>query len=469
MVFSSIVFLFAYLPAVLFLYFVLAPNRVTKNYVLLVFSLLFYAWGGIHLVPLILYSIVSNYFFGRMVTHPATKKPWMILAVFSNIGVLFCFKYVSFLSENLHLLFPTIPFVEIALPIGISFYTFQGLSYVIDVYREDVPCEKNLANVALYVALFPQLVAGPIVRYSTVASEIKNRHESIETVSAGFQRMLFGLGKKVLIANQIGQLADTVFSQTASYLSTGMVWLGLFAYSLQIYFDFSGYSDMAIGLGRIFGFHFLENFDYPYISTSITEFWRRWHISLSSWFRDYLYIPLGGNRVTKKRHLLNLLIVWSLTGIWHGAAWNFLLWGLYYGLLLIVEKYLLGDCLKRLPRGLQHLYALFLILVGWLIFRATDFIQIIAFLKAMFGCAIDGLWNHQATYLLLQYRWDFAVAGLLSLPIYPAMRRWITKSDTKFARFILNWGIPFFALGVGGLSVMKLMASDFNPFIYFQF
>lgn len=469
MVFSSIVFLFAFLPAVLVLYFVAAPSRTSENYVLLFFSLLFYAWGGIRLVPLILYSIVSNYFFGRMVTHPATKKRWMILAVFSNISVLFCFKYIGFLSENLHLLIPAFPIVEIALPIGISFYTFQGLSYVIDVYREDVPCEKNLANVALYVALFPQLVAGPIVRYSTVASEIKHRKERIENVSNGFQRMLFGLGKKVLVANQIGQLADTVFSQTESYLSTGMVWLGLFAYSLQIYFDFSGYSDMAIGLGEMFGFHFLENFNYPYISTSITEFWHRWHISLSTWFRDYLYIPLGGNRVTKKRHLLNLLIVWGLTGIWHGAAWNFLIWGLYYGLLLIIEKYLLGEHLTRLPRGLQHLYALFFILIGWLIFRASDFGQIVVFLKAMFGGAADGLWNHQATYFLLQYRWDFAAAGLLSLPIYPALRKKMERCDTQLTLFISRWGIPFFSLGIGGLSVMKLLASDFDPFIYFQF
>ncbi len=317
--------------------------------------------------------------------------------------------------------------------------------------------------------LFPQLVAGPIVRYSTIASEIKCRHESICGVSAGFQRLLFGLGKKVLIANQIGLLADTVFKQSEDYLSTGLVWLGILAYSFQIYFDFSGYSDIAIGLGEIFGFHFLENFDYPYISASITEFWHRWHISLSTWFRDYLYIPLGGNRVTKKRHILNLLIVWSLTGLWHGAAWNFLIWGLYYGIILIAEKYLLGGYLARLPKYLQHLYALFFILIGWLLFRATDLTQILTFFKAMFGSAADGFWNHQATYLILQYRWDFIIALLFSLPIYPTARWLLTKSNTKLSNFILNWGIPFFALGVGYLSVMNLLASDFNPFIYFQF
>ena len=468
MVFSSIVFLFAFLPTVLFFYFALAPNRASKNYVLLIFSLLFYAWGGFNLIPLILYSIATNYFFGRMVT-AATKKVWMIVAVASNIGMLFYFKYVSFLAENLHQLFPTFPLIDIALPIGISFYTFQGLSYVIDVYRENVPCEKNPANVALYIALFPQLVAGPIVRYSTIASEIKCRNESIYGASAGFQRLLFGLGKKVLIANQVGLLADTVFKQGEEYLSTGLVWLGILAYSFQIYFDFSGYSDIAIGLGEIFGFHFLENFDYPYISTSITEFWHRWHMSLSTWFQDYVYIPLGGNRVAKKRHILNLLIVWSLTGIWHGAAWNFLIWGLYYGVLLVAEKYLLRDYLTRLPKLLCHFYAIFFIMLGWLLFRSAGFTQIITFLKAMFGNAADGLWNRQATYLVLQYRWNFIIALLFSLPIYPTVRRLLTENNTKLSNFILNWGIPFFALAVGYLSVMNLLASDFNPFIYFQF
>ena len=469
MVFSSIVFLFVFLPTVLFFYFALAPNRASKNYVLLIFSLLFYAWGGFNLIPLILYSIATNDFFGRMVTHAATKRGWMIVAVASNIGMLFYFKYVSFLTENLHQLLPAFPLIDIALPIGISFYTFQGLSYVIDVYRENVPCEKNPANVALYIALFPQLVAGPIVRYSTIASEIKCRNESIYGASAGFQRLLFGLGKKVLIANQVGLLADTVFKQGEEYLSTGLVWLGILAYSFQIYFDFSGYSDIAIGLGEIFGFQFLENFDYPYISTSITEFWHRWHISLSTWFQDYVYIPLGGNRVAKKRHILNLLIVWSLTGIWHGAAWNFLIWGLYYGVLLVAEKYLLRDYLTRLPKLLCHFYAIFFIMLGWLLFRSAGFTQIITFLKAMFGNAADGLWNRQATYLVLQYRWNFIVALLFSLPIYPAVRRLLTENNTKLSNFILNWGIPSFALAVGYLSVMNLLASDFNPFIYFQF
>ena len=273
----------------------------------------------------------------------------------------------------------------------------------------------------------------------------------------------------MLIANQVGLLADTVFKQGEEYLSTGLVWLGILAYSFQIYFDFSGYSDIAIGLGEIFGFHFLENFDYPYISISITEFWHRWHISLSTWFQDYVYIPLGGNRVAQKRHILNLLIVWSLTGIWHGAAWNFLIWGLYYGVLLVAEKYLLRDYLTRLPKLLCHFYAIFFIMLGWLLFRSAGFTQIITFLKAMFGNAADGLWNRQATYLVLQYRWNFIIALLFSLPIYPTVRRLLTENNTKLSNFILNWGIPSFALAVGYLSLMNLLASDFNPFIYFQF
>lgn len=333
MVFSSISFIFAFLPSILFFYFIISKRPISKNLTLLIFSFLFYSWGGLGLLPIILYSIITNYWFGRKVKNQNSKKFWLTVAIISNIGVLFFFKYIGFFIENLKLILPSIPSVNITLPIGISFYTFQGLSYVIDVYRQDVKCEDNIANVALYIVLFPQLVAGPIVRYSTIASEIQHRSTSLQEISSGFQRLLFGLGKKVLIANQVGQLADSVFKQQELYLSTGLVWLGILAYSAQIYFDFSGYSDMAIGLGRIFGFHFLENFEYPYISKSITEFWRRWHISLSSWFRDYLYIPLGGNRLGRKVQIRNLMIVWMLTGLWHGASWNFVIWGIYYGVL----------------------------------------------------------------------------------------------------------------------------------------
>lgn len=464
MVFSSIVFLFAFLPAVLACYFLAAPGRTSKNYVLLFFSLLFYAWGGMRLVPLILYSIVSNYCFGRMVTHPATKKRWMILAVFSNIGVLVCFKYVSFLSETLHLLVPAVPLVEIALPVGISFYTFQGLSYVIDVYREEVPCEKNLANVALYVALFPQLVAGPIVRYSTVATEIRHRHESMETVSAGFQRMLFGLGKKVLIANQIGQLADTVFSQTEPYLSTGMVWLGLFAYSFQIYFDFSGYSDMAIGLGKMLGFRFLENFNYPYIAKSITDFWRRWHISLSSWFREYVYIPLGGNRKGKFTTYRNLLIVWFLTGFWHGASWNYILWGLYYFLLLVFEKAFFGKILAKLPSVLQHLYTMFFVILGWLLFVFEDLSAGTVWLGNMFGIGTNSFISQTNLYDLVHNLFFFAILAVASTPI--AKKFFYRHYESSAA---IRWAA---CMGCGLILVIStayLVDSSFNPFLYYRF
>ena len=469
MVFSSVSFLFAFLPAILFTYFFISHSRIQKNYILLLFSLAFYCWGGLRLLPLIAYSVFTNYYFGRKVSSSQRKKLWLVFAIISNLGLLFCFKYVGFLAENLKLFIPSVPTINIVLPIGISFYTFQGLSYVIDVYRDDAKCESSIANVALYIVLFPQLIAGPIVRYSTIAAEIHNRKESISEVSQGLQRFLYGLSKKVLIANQVGQLADDVFKQNEPLLSTGLVVLGILAYSAQIYFDFSGYSDMAIGLGRIFGFHFLENFNYPYISKSITEFWRRWHISLSSWFRDYLYIPLGGNRGNNAKHIRNLLLVWGLTGIWHGAAWNFVIWGLYYGLLLILEKYLIGKLLSKIPRPLQHIYTLILVFIGWLIFRANDLSQLKIFLNALLGNAQDGLWNYQATYLFLQYRWDLLLAGLLSLPVYHKIKLKLQNSTSHFAALLLTWGEPLFTILLGLLSVMRLLASGFNPFIYFQF
>ena len=469
MVFSSSAYLFAFLPAVLCIYFLCPKVRSLRNLVLLLFSLLFYGWGGLRLLPLLGYSIVANYVFGLLVARPKGKKLWLMLAVFANLGLLFCYKYLGFLTENLNRLFPALPVVEIALPIGISFYTFQGLSYVIDVYRGSAEREKNPLNVALYVAFFPQLVAGPIVRYTTVAEELRTRRETLSETAEGLQRFLLGLGKKLLLANPMAELADTVFSRTPDALSTGMAWLGIIAYSAQIYFDFSGYSDMAIGLGRVFGFHFPENFNYPYLADSVTDFWRRWHISLSSWFRDYVYIPLGGNRCGKWKQLRNLLLVWLLTGIWHGAAWNYLLWGLYYGVLLILEKFVFARVLERLPKAIKHIYALLLIFVGWLIFRASGGEQTGVFLKAMCFGAADGAWNRQATYLLLEYRWELCGAVLFSFPVLPALRRALEKGKTKAGEFVLTWGAGALALVVGALSVLHLLASDFNPFIYFQF
>lgn len=475
MVFSSLMFLFAFLPALLALYFFppLRRHRELRNGILLTFSLIFYGCGGWRLLPLILVSITANYVFGLLAQpeHPH-RKAALWAAVACNLGLLFLFKYLGFASANLHRLIPSVPAVEILLPIGISFYTFQAMSYVIDVYRREVPAEKNPLHVALYIALFPQLVAGPIVRYETVAREITERRESAEDAAAGAQRFLFGLAKKVLLANQVGQIADAAFAQSPALLSAGLAWLGIIAYTLQIYFDFSGYSDMAIGLGRIFGFHFLENFDYPYIASSVTEFWRRWHISLSSWFRDYLYIPLGGSRCSRGRQLRNLLIVWALTGFWHGAAWNFLLWGLYYAVLLAGERYVWGSALGRLWAPARHGLTLLAVMLGWLFFRASGIAQVSAFLTALCGAGPCGGWSDQATYLLRQFRWELGIGLAAALPVAPALRASLTRRAADGERLwgaVLVWGTPALALILGGLSVMRLVDAGFNPFIYFQF
>lgn len=474
MVFSSLTFLFLFFPALIFFYYVLPfRTRSSKNLVLLVFSMVFYSWGGWRLAPLILFSVIVNYVFGRLVDKkyaPQRRKIAVVGAITCNIGLLIFFKYLGFLTRNINYFIPSVPVCNILLPIGISFYTFQSLSYVIDVYRGEVEPEKNILHVALYIVLFPQLVAGPIVRYTTIADEIMTRTESIDNFYHGMTRFLFGLAKKVLIANQVAQIADAAFEQGVDYLSMGLAWLGVFSYSIQIYFDFSGYSDMAIGLGRMFGFHFLENFNYPYISRSITDFWRRWHISLSTWFRDYLYIPLGGNRCSKKRQIFNLLLVWGLTGLWHGAEWNFICWGLYYALLLIGERYLWGGILEKLPSAMRHLYTLLLVMVGWLVFRASGVTQICSFLKSMFAINGTEFWNDQATYLVLEYRWELIIAIIASLPLKIRFQDFIaTHQDNKFCVGLSTFGVPIFSLFIGMLSIVFLVSSGFNPFIYFQF
>lgn len=474
MVFSSVTFLFYFLPALLAVYF-LVPQRARRlrNAVLLVFSLFFYGCGGWRLLPLILFSIAANYAFGLLAgpERPERRRSAAcVWAVVCNLGLLFVFKYLGFLTENLALLFPDLPVVKPVLPIGISFYTFQGLSYVLDVRRNTAKPERSLLNVALYIALFPQLVAGPIVRYTTISEELSHRTERAADAAAGGRRFLFGLAKKVLLANQLGQIADAAFAQSPELLCTGMAWLGVIGYTLQIYFDFSGYSDMAIGLGRIFGFHFCENFNYPYAARSVTDFWRRWHISLSSWFRDYLYIPLGGSRVPRSRQILNLLLVWGLTGFWHGAAWNFLLWGLYYALALIGERYLWGGTLRRLPAVFQHLYALAAVAFGWLIFRCGSAAQVWSFLRVMCGGESGGALRGQAVFELLQFRWELAVGAVAALPVRDALRRWLTRRrQRRVWALALDWGPSVLALLLGGLAVARLAQAGFNPFIYFQF
>ena len=462
MVFSSLEFLFAFLPILCIIYFLVPKKfRGARNIVLLAFSLFFYWYGEPKYLVIMLASILANYAFGLAV-HKKRSKAVLALAVAVNIGILIYFKYTDFILSNVNRLFHTdLPLQEIIMPIGISFFTFQGLSYVFDVYYGKARVQKNPLNVALYISLFPQLIAGPIVRYETVAEEINLRHENRPEMAEGIRRFIIGLGKKMLLANPMGLVADTVFAIAAGDLTTPVAWVGALAYTLQIYFDFSGYSDMAIGLGKMFGFHFLENFNYPYISKSITEFWRRWHISLGTWFRDYIYIPLGGNRRGPAKHLRNIFLVWLLTGVWHGAAWNFVAWGLYFFAILMVEKYVLG---RYLNNALGHIYALLLIILGWVIFRSESLSYAASYIGVMFGQG-GGPADGQGIYLLLQYKVEFILAAVCSLPVAKLLGR--TKG--KLPDGIYYGAQNAFVLGVLALSVICLINSTFNPFIYFRF
>ena len=462
MSFSSMIFLFGFLPILFFVYFLIpARFREARNQILLIFSLMFYAWGEPVFVCVMLLSILVNYLCGLL----AVRRPKLgcTLAAVIGLGLLIYYKYTGFLLSSANSLFGLhIPVPEIVLPIGISFFTFQGLSYVIDVARGDAPVQRNPLHVALYVSLFPQLIAGPIVRYQTVAREINCRRESLDEAALGVRRFMLGLGKKMLLSNAMGQVADRAFGLSAGDLTWDIAWLGALAYTMQIYFDFSGYSDMAIGLGRILGFHFLENFNYPYISRSITEFWRRWHISLSTWFRDYVYIPLGGNRCSKPRWICNILTVWLLTGVWHGAAWNFLLWGLYFGVLLLLEKLVLHRFLENLPSPLRWAYAFFLIVLGWVLFRADSLAQAGWYLQTMFTPSL-GL--HRLTqYCLHEYGFELAVCCIAGLPLAPRLR----ALERRRGGF-LTLGAHLWTFAVFGLSVIWLTSSSFNPFIYFRF
>ncbi len=389
MLFSSMVFLWCFLPVVLIGYYLL--DKRWRNLFLLLTSLIFYAWGEPRYIVLMLCSILINYGGGITVGNPSAdsmrKKCCLALNILGNLALLGYFKYANFFVDSLNDVFPGViaDFGKIALPIGISFYTFQGMSYVIDVYRGDVKPQKNVLNIALYVSFFPQLVAGPIVKYHDVAEQIVSREHSVQKMAYGIRRFLFGLAKKVLIANTAAMTADEIFALDASSLSPSAAWLGILCYTLQIYYDFSGYSDMAIGLGKMFGFTFLENFNYPYISKSIQDFWRRWHISLSTWFKEYLYIPLGGNRMGSRRTYLNLLIVFAVTGIWHGAAWAFLVWGLYHGFFLLLERAGLKKLLeRRFMTPFAHCYTILVFMVGWVFFRCDTLALGASYLKAMF-------------------------------------------------------------------------------------
>ena len=464
MVFSSLVFMFAYLPITLLAYYLIP--RQGRNIFLFFINLLFYGWGEPTLIVLMLINIAINYAGGYFVDKfrddKKKQKLFLILTCVIDIGTLAVFKYTGMLVDTVNMLpFLDLPTPEISLPIGISFYTFQTMSYVIDVYRDDAPVSKNPINFGTYVALFPQLIAGPIVRYRDVADQLVNRRETMDLFSKGVYIFLVGLAKKVLIANPMGTLNTAIFATTDENGVVG-TWIGIIAYSFQLYFDFSGYSDMACGLGNMLGFEFLKNFDYPYISKSVTEFWRRWHISLSTWFKEYVYIPLGGNRKGVKRQVINLLIVWGLTGIWHGASWNFVLWGLYYGIMLIVEKFLLKKLLDKLPSFVQHIYTIFIIIIGWGLFYFTDMSQLGAFLINLFDFS-KGICGEQALTLILQYLPVLLVAGFASTPVATKIYK---KIENKKHIWILQ---TLFCAVILVLCTASLVSSSYNPFLYFRF
>lgn len=466
MVFSSTIFLFLFLPLVLLFYFIV-PNKI-KNYVLLIFSIIFYLFGGPKYFIILFSVVLLNYIGGIFLDKVNNKKLVLTLTIILNILCLVYYKYTGFFLENINSLFNlNIKIPEIIMPIGISFFTFQAMSYTIDVYRKKVKVQKNFFTLFLYVSLFPQLVAGPIVRYETIEKELKERKTTFEDLEYGIRRFILGLSKKVIIANQMGKLADIVFA--TNDLSTPVAWLGAIAYTFQIYFDFSAYSDMAIGLGRIFGFKFLENFDFPYISKSITEFWRRWHISLSSWFKDYIYIPLGGNRKGVKRQILNLLIVWSLTGFWHGAEWNFILWGLYYFLFLILEKFILKKVLEKVPNIVKHLYTLIVIIFGWVLFRCESLDSLSQVLKAMLSFNITELSLNEMLIYIETYWIYFILAIIFSMPTYYVIIDKIEKVKNKKMKIGLD--IMHYAglIIIFIITIMFLAYSSYNPFIYFRF
>lgn len=473
MVFSSFVFLFLFLPLVLTAYY-LCP-RGGRNLVLFLFSLVFYAWGEPRYILVMLLSILFNYAAGRILQgfHKDGKKRQEKITVFAavlfNLGVLGFFKYNNFFLENINSWFGTdIELLQIALPIGISFYTFQSLSYVVDVYRGQAGVQNNLISFGTYVTMFPQLVAGPIVRYQTISEQLEHRHESAEQFACGIRRFIIGLGKKVLLANNVGLIWDQISAMPAGDVSVGVAWLGAIAFGFQIYFDFSGYSDMAIGLGKMFGFTFLENFNYPYISKSITEFWRRWHISLGTWFREYLYIPLGGNRKGKSRQILNLLIVWGCTGFWHGASWNFLLWGLYFAVILIFEKLFLLKRLERCPSVISHIYALLLILCGWVIFAFDNLSQIGAWFGVMFHFGASQAAGESFWYLL-QTHWVLFLVLAVGSTEWPG-RIWRAAAKKLESKPWLVCLAEVLFLGTVFLVSTAFLAGDsYNPFLYFRF
>lgn len=472
MVFSSLTFLYLFLPINLLLYFA-SKNKTYRNWVLIIFSLVFYAWGEPIWISLLIFSASIDYFHGLIIEKHRGKwqsKAALISSIGINLSLLAFFKYAGFIVENVNFLMHTnFAFKEFGLPIGISFYTFQTLSYSIDVYKGEVQAQKSYHKFLLFVSLFHQLVAGPIVRYKDIAYEIENREIKLATFSQGINRFIIGLGKKVLIANTAGEISDFFLKGSLADLSVLGAWFGISLFAIQIYFDFSGYSDMAIGLGRMFGFTYKENFNYPYISRSATEFWRRWHISLGSFFRDYVYIPLGGNR---KLALRNLLVVWFLTGLWHGASWNFILWGMYYGLLILIEKKLLLKIFDSIPKLLSHLYLIVAMLIGWVFFYFTDLSMAIGYLKVMLGLTQQPFITTELAIHFYNNVYFFIGAILLSTPLCKnTVKRLLDLGKDQMGRKISELGLAGVAFNLFLLIIATslLVGETYNPFLYFRF
>ena len=456
MEFSTLTFLFFFFPIFLFSYFII-KNRKYRNIVLLIFSLLFYAWGEPVYILLMILSIIMNYYFAKLIDKSKSRKLILIISIICNIGLLVVFKYTDFIISIFNFVFRLdIKSTNIALPIGISFYTFQILSYVIDVYRKKVKVQNNIINLGCYISAFPQLIAGPIVTYDVVEKELSNRVEDMDNFYIGTKRFIIGLAKKILLANSVGYICDSIFGLSTTLWTFPLIWLAVISYTLQIYFDFSAYSDMAIGMGRMLGFHYLENFNYPYISKSITEFWRRWHISLSTWLRDYVYIRLGGNRVSKKRMCMNIMIVWALTGLWHGASINYLLWGLYYGIILLLEKLLLKKYIDKMPNIFKHMYTIIIFVFGWTIFRLENLSDLLCAFKSLLG--FNGFGNLNMLISLglfkVKYIFYFILAIIFSM-----------KIDIKSNEKVYN--VLLIILFIYVISIM--VTGSYNPFIYFRF
>ncbi len=462
MLFSSMTFIYAFLPVVCTIYFLI--KKEFRNFVLLVASMVFYAWGEPRYFAILLLTILTGYF-GALIIDKKRTKTVLFLIILLNLSFLIYFKYFNFLIENINLLFHSnIDFIKVIMPIGISFYMFHALSYVIDVYKKETTPQKDIYKLSLYICLFPKLIVGPIVKYHDIKEQIDNREETFDKVCLGIKRFIAGLSKKVIIANIMGEIVEKIFSQNPDSLTLPLSWLGAICYSFQIYFDFSGYSDMAIGLGLIFGFEFMENFNYPYISKSVTEFWRRWHISLSAWFKNYIYIPLGGSKQGLKRTCINLFIVFLLTGIWHGASWNFIVWGLWYALFLVFEKITLIHKTPDKKPFIKHVYTLLVVIIGWIIFRAENLTFALSYIKTMFN--IFKLNPIETIRLIPFYINIYELIALLSAFIISSgiFKNIVFIQNKKVKLFVNVWFLILLFISTGLISL-----TTYNPFIYFRF